>query len=58
VTGVSAVTTRQSVARILCDGLLLGVLGAVMLGQQRVDIGTIVRGPLAFWDGLNKPVDS
>src|SRR3569623_1975871 len=41
----------------ICVWLLLGVLGAVMLGQQRVDIGTIVRGPLAFWDGLNKPVD-
>jgi hypothetical protein len=42
----------------ICVWLLFGLVGAVLLGQQRVDIGTIVRGPLAFWDGLNKPVDS
>jgi hypothetical protein len=37
--------------------LLLGLAGAVMLGQQRFDISTIAGGPITFWNGLNKPVD-
>lgn len=41
----------------VCVWLLLGVTGAAMLGQQRVDIATIASGPVAFWNGLNKPVD-
>lgn len=38
--------------------LLAGVAGAVLLGQQRVDIVTIAGGPVALWNGFNKPVDS
>jgi hypothetical protein len=34
-----------------------GVVGAVMLGQQRLDIPTIAGGPFTLWDGLNEPVD-
>jgi hypothetical protein len=29
----------------------------VMLGQQRVDVPTIAGGPIALWNGLNKPVN-
>ena len=36
--------------------LLFGVLGAVLLGQQRLDVATIASGPIAFWNGLDKPV--
>jgi hypothetical protein len=35
-----------------------GIVGAVMLGQQRVDIATIAGGPITFWNGLNAPVNS
>ena len=34
-----------------------GIVGAWMLGQQRVDIPTIAGGPITFWNGLNAPVD-
>ncbi|HEX4800123.1 MAG: hypothetical protein ACM3IG_07495 [Myxococcales bacterium] len=34
-----------------------GIAGAVLLGQQRVDIPTIAGGPIAFWNGLNAPVN-
>jgi len=34
-----------------------GIAGAVLLGQQRVDIPTIAGGPIALWHGLDKPVD-
>ena len=34
-----------------------GFAGAALLGQQRVDIPTIAGGPIALWNGLNKPVD-
>jgi hypothetical protein len=37
--------------------LVCGVVGAVLLGQQRVDIPTIAGGPIALWNGLNKPVN-
>jgi hypothetical protein len=33
-----------------------GIIGAVMLGQQRIDIATIAGGPLTLWNGFNKPV--
>ena len=36
---------------------LFGIAGAVLLGQQRVDIPTIAGGPIALWNGLNKPVN-
>jgi len=35
---------------------LFGVAGAVLLGQQHVDIRTIASGPVAFWTGLDKPI--
>jgi hypothetical protein len=34
-----------------------GIAGAVMLGQQRIDIATIAGGPIALWNGFNQPVD-
>ena len=34
------------------------VVGAALLGQQRVEIPTIAGGPIALWNGLNKPIDS
>lgn len=37
---------------------LAGLAGAVLLGQQRVDIATIASGPVALWSGFNKPIDS
>jgi hypothetical protein len=37
---------------------IAGFAGAVLLGQQRVEIRTIAGGPISFWNGLNKPVDS
>ena len=37
--------------------LVCGVVGAVLLGQQRVDIPTIAGGPITLWNGLNKPVN-
>lgn len=42
----------------ICVWLLLGIAGAVMLGQERVDVPTIAGGAISFWNGLNKPVDS
>lgn len=35
-----------------------GIVGAVLLGQQRVDVPTIVGGPMSLWKGLNQPVGS
>jgi hypothetical protein len=35
---------------------LFGIAGAVLLGQQDVEIRTIATGPVAFWHGLDKPV--
>jgi hypothetical protein len=34
-----------------------GIVGAVMLGQKRVDVATIAGGPITLWHGFNKPVD-
>lgn len=36
---------------------LFGIAGAVLLGQQRVDLPTIAKGPISFWKGLDKPVN-
>lgn len=36
---------------------LMGIAGAALLGEQRADIPTIAGGPIALWNGLNKPVD-
>jgi hypothetical protein len=41
----------------ICVWFVFGITGAVMLGQQRVDIPTIAGGPMTFWNGLNKPVN-
>jgi hypothetical protein len=40
-----------------CVWLISGVVGAVLLGQQRVDILTIAGGPVTLWNGLNEPID-
>jgi hypothetical protein len=37
---------------------ICGIVGAGLLGQQRVDIGTIAGGPITLWSGFNKPVDN
>jgi len=34
-----------------------GIVGAWLLGEQRVDIRTIAGGPITLFNGLNKPVD-
>lgn len=40
----------------ICVWFVCGIAGAVLLGQERVDIPTIAGGPIALWNGLNKPV--
>jgi hypothetical protein len=42
----------------ICVWFVCGFVGAALLGQQRVDIPTIAGGPIALWNGLNKPVDN
>jgi len=34
-----------------------GITGAALLGQDRVDVPTIIGGPIALWNGLNAPVN-
>jgi len=34
---------------------LFGIAGAILLGQQRIEVRTIASGPIAFWHGLDKP---
>lgn len=34
-----------------------GITGAVMLGQQRVDVPTILGGPITLAHGFEQPVD-
>jgi hypothetical protein len=41
----------------ICVWFVCGIAGAVLLGQQRVDVGTICGGPIALWAGLNEPVN-
>lgn len=41
----------------ICVWFVCGIVGAAMLGQQRVDVPTIVGGPISLWNGLNKPVN-
>lgn len=36
---------------------IFGIVGAWLLGEQKVDVGSIAGGPLTFFNGLNKPVD-
>jgi hypothetical protein len=35
-----------------------GIAGAVLMGQQRVDLPTIVGGPISLWNGLNQPIEN
>jgi hypothetical protein len=41
----------------ICVWFICGITGAVMLGQKHVDVPTIAGGPIALWNGLNKPVN-
>lgn len=41
----------------ICVWVTCGIVGAALLGQQRVDIATIAGGPITLWEGLNEPVD-
>jgi hypothetical protein len=41
----------------ICVWFVCGITGAVMLGQQRVDVPTISGGPISLWKGLNTPID-
>lgn len=41
----------------ICVWFVCGIAGAVLLGQEHVDIHTIAGGPITFWHGLDKPVD-
>jgi hypothetical protein len=41
----------------ICVWFVSGIAGAVLLGQERVDVPTICGGPISFWNGLNKPID-
>jgi hypothetical protein len=33
-----------------------GIIGSVMLGEQRIDVPRITGGPITLWQGFNKPV--
>lgn len=41
----------------ICIWFICGVVGAALLGQQRLEAATIVGGPITLWNGFNKPVD-
>ena len=41
----------------ICVWFVTGIAGAVLLGQQRVEVATIAGGPIALWNGLNRPVN-
>ena len=42
----------------ICVWFVCGIAGAALLGQQRIDVPTIVGGPISLWNGLNRPVDN
>jgi hypothetical protein len=42
----------------ICVWFTCGIVGAVMIGQQRIDVATIIGGPISLWNGLNIPVDN
>ena len=48
---------RPYILGAICVWFISGIAGAVLLGQDRVDVATICGGPITFWHGLNKPVD-
>lgn len=41
----------------ICVWFVCGIAGAVLLGEQQVDVATICGGPIALWNGLNAPVN-
>jgi hypothetical protein len=41
----------------ICIWILCGIVGAGMLGQQRVEVRTIAGGPITLWNGFNKPIE-
>ena len=38
--------------------LVCEIVGAWLEGQQRVDVPTIIGGPVTLWDALNQPADN
>lgn len=42
----------------ICVWFVCGVAGAALLGQQTFDVPTIIGGPVALWNGLNRPIDN
>ena len=38
--------------------LVSGIVGAWMEGQQRLDVPTILGGPVTLWNGMNQPADN
>lgn len=42
----------------ICLWFICGIIGAILIGQQRIDVPTIVGGPISLWAGLNRPVES
>ena len=36
-------------------GLVCGIVGAWLEGQQSLDVPTIIGGPVTLWNGLNRP---
>jgi hypothetical protein len=70
--GISSILTQWTIRDLMAPGgvamkpyiigaiivwFICGIVGAVMLGEQRVDIRTIAGGPFTLWKGLNQPVD-
>jgi hypothetical protein len=41
----------------ICIWFICGIVGAWMLGQQRVDIDSIAGGALTLFKAFNRPVD-
>jgi hypothetical protein len=37
---------------------VMGIAGAALLGQHKLDVPTIAGGPITLWNGLNRPVNS
>ena len=40
----------------ICVWFACGIVGSIMLGEQRVDVPKIVGGPITLWTGFNQPV--
>jgi hypothetical protein len=50
-------TMKPYILGAICIWFICGVVGAAMLGQERLDAGTIAGGPITLWNGFNKPVN-